>query len=253
MAYGVKLINSTGSLVISSDHYGLGYLGNATFTGVRKPLSYSQTAGANTYIDDSADPFYAFQITSVYPPVAFTPVNASFRYVVTSISNVGGNTWEIVVGSTAAGFATPPLIKCFARLAGPGSPGWGLRVWDGKSPNSRTWDTTANMLIIKQRDDWPAYFVNESGGRVETIPLVGFTAPYVMHRSYSGVSGVSSVSVGGSRFEITDSTTAWSGSTTTLSRSSRGVTLGKYRDDGNPSYNRFPADRSYVIEGANYP
>lgn len=251
MAYGVKLVNNSGSVVISSDSYGLGFIGNATFTGVQKPLSYSQTAGANTYTAGSADPFYAYQITSVYAPVAFTPVIGGFRYVVTSISNVGGNTWEIVVGSTAAGFITPPVIKCFARLAGPGSPGWGLRVFD--AAGNRTWDTTANMLIIKQRDDWPAYFANESGGRVETIALSGFTNPYVLHRSYSGVSGVSSVSVGGGRFEITDSTAGWSGTATTLSRTARGVTLGKYRDDGNPSYNRLPADRSYVIEGNNYP
>lgn len=248
MAYGVSIENDAGRVVISNAQYCTAFIGNATFTGTAKPLSYS--AFGVTPISGSGDPFYIYQINSVYPPMAFLQLTDA-RFLICSIQNVGGNTWEIVVGGP--NWSSIPTIKCFARLVGQGGPGTGLRVRD--NAGNRTWDSTEKMMIIRRKLDF-AQAVNTSPEDIhQEAALTGVAAPYLM--SSSGINtpllnGRDFVTGPGSQNTISVYAAGWALVDGVLSRSSRSMRAYRYLDDTTQRDNTLGADRCYIINGNEY-
>lgn len=248
MNYGLICRNNNDSVIISSDQYGLAFIGNATFTNTVKPLSYA-ISGAGTLANPaSADPFYVYTITSFYPPVAFVQLtSASLK--VASIANTGGNNWEIVVGGQTSGFTTPPIVKCFSQMNGQGASGvYGFRVRDVNG--LRTWDSTEKMLIIKAKLDFSTQ--SGSSGLTQEIALSGVTNPYVMSLSDCYQSAQSYVTGPGSTNTISSWSSGWYLSSGKVARRSRGFISYTYQDDTTPNSDILVNDRVYVIEGNNY-
>jgi hypothetical protein len=250
MAFGVSWQNSTGKIAISSDYYGMAFLGNATFTGTTKPDAYTQFGGGGFggYIAGAKDPFYVYTITSNYPPVAFVQLLAN-RFRVCSIQNTTGTTWEIVVAGN--NWSTTPIIKCFARLYGGGAlSGFGLRVWD--AAGVRTWDTTEKMLVCKQRIDWTASNNTTTTALQESVALTGFTAPYVMSLKEARISATYNSGTA-PNVTVTEYIMGFSGSAGTVTRQTNGIKCDAYSNDAfTGNSNVLVADRMYVIEGNNY-
>lgn len=248
MAYGVAIENDVGRVVISNAQYCTAFIGNATFTGVAKPLSYS--AIGVTPIPGSGAPFYIYQISSVHPPMAFIQLTTA-RFLLCSIQNVGGNTWEIVVGGPTWG--TPPVVKCFSRLVGQGSPGIGLRVRD--NAGNRTWDSTEKMLIIRRKLDFPQAANISTEDIRQEAPLTGVAAPYMMRTAGLAtplLNGRDFVAGPGDQNTISVFAAGWALVDGVLSRTSRSMTAYKYLDDTRQRDNTLGADRCYIINGNDY-
>lgn len=248
MAYGVAIENNANRVVISNAQYCTAFIGNATFTGVAKPLSYS--AIGVPPLAGSGDPFYIYQITSTYPPMAFMQLTTS-RFLICSIQNVIGDLWEIVVGGPV--WTTPPTIKCFSRLVGQGSPGTGLRVRD--NAGNRTWDSTEKMLVIRRKLDF-AQATNISTEDIhQEAALTGVAAPYMMSSSALNtpmLNGRDFVPGPGSQNTISVFAAGWSLVAGVLSRTSRSMTAYKYLDDTTQRDNTLGGDRCYIINGNDY-
>ena len=248
MAIGVSFTNTAQRAVISNQQYGVAFIGNAIFTGERKPLSYFNEAA--TPISDSGDPYYIYRIDSIYPPLAFLELLSPQRFAICSIANVGRNTWEIVVSGRI--WSVIPKIKCFSRLVGQGQSALvGLRIRD--VAGNRTWDSTEKMLVIRKKLDWISYQDSSKGGAVQTQALTGIVNPYLMSCRGTTRTGENGIMLSNDAlFRITAYSLGWTYSDGQLSRLSRATESYKYRDDNNPGWNSFPGDRCYIIDGNDY-
>lgn len=248
MAIGVSFTNTAQRAVISNQQYGVAFIGNATFTGERKPLSYFHDAYMP--ISDSGDPYFVYHIESVYPPLAFLELLSPQRFAICSISNVGGITWEIVVSGRV--WTVIPKVKCFSRLVGQGQSALvGLRIRD--VAGNRTWDSTEKMLVIRQKLDWSSYQDSSKGGAVQTQVLTGIAKPYLMSSRGATRTGENGAKLSNDAiFRITTYSLGWTYSDGEISRLSRATEAYKYRDDNNPGWNSFPDDRCYIINGNDY-
>lgn len=248
MAIGVSFTNTAQRAVISNQQYSVAFIGDATFTGERQPLSYFNDA--NMPISGSGDPYYLYRIESVYPPLAFIELLSPQRFAICSILNIEGHTWEIVVSGSV--WTKIPKVKCFSRLVGQGKPGLvGLRIRD--ETGNRTWDSTEKMLLIRQKLDWTAYRDSSKGGAVQTQALTGITNPYLMSCRGATRTGENGVKLSNdSRFHIRSYSLGWTYFEGQISRLSRATEAYSYRDDYNPGWNSFPEDRCYIINGNDY-
>lgn len=253
MAYGLSWINNAGKIAISSDYYGLMFVGNATFTSAVKSDAFSQInpdPPLGGYVAGARDDFHVYTLVSAAPPICFLQVTNG-AFAVCAVTNTGGNNWQIVVGGS--GWTTPPIIKCFARVpATGGTGGYGLRVFDANGVP--TWDSTAPMLVLKQRDSWAA-FSDLTGNQVtQSITLSGFTAPYVLSLAQAQVSNTQNSPIDGQgMYTMTESISGWSGSATTLQRRSLDIIASKYKTDAPIKFNELPATVTYLIDGSKYP
>lgn len=248
MAIGVSFTNAAQRAVISNLQYGVAFIGNATFTGERKPFSYFSDAFEP--IAGSGDPYYVYRINSVYPPMAFIQLLSPQRFAICSILKVGANTWEIVVSGSV--WTVTPRVKCFSRLVGQGVSGLlGLRIRD--NAGNRTWDSTEKMLVIRRKLDWASFRNTSKGGAVQTQALTGIASPYLMSSAVPGRSGENGAKVSNdARFSITAYSPGWTYSDGEIARLSRATTSFVYRDDNNPGWNSFPEERCYIINGDDY-
>jgi hypothetical protein len=250
--FGIQWSNTSGQLCVSSSQAGYVYLGNATFTGVNQPDTYSHiggsVGGAYGYYRGVKDPFYAYQISSAYAPVAAVQLaSPGSSFLVCSIRLVSTNLWEIVVGGN--NWASPPPVKCFARMAGYGSSGYGIKLFD--ATGIRTWDSNENMMLVQQVIDWPAAYTTTSNGILQTMGH-GVPSPYLLSLAPAQISGNYAVR-NGAYYDTTEYCTGYSGNSSVIYRDSRGVTCDKYKDDFGASSDQVPVDRTYIINGNLYP
>lgn len=254
MAFGIQWINNSGAVAISSDKYGLAYLGQATYTGTAKSDAYTSigSGGTGGYVAGVKDPFYIYTIVSPTLPLVFIQLLSVTQYfAVCSVTNTGGNNWEIVVGGN--NWSTVPILKCFGRLSGPGSPGMGLRVKD--AAGERCWDSTENMLVMRRRDNWASASNSSTTALLQSVVVSGLSSPYLMAANEPRLCATRASAPSGSVYTITEyiSGWAWEASTSTLYRRSTGVVADKYLEDFNLNNNSLPADRSFLISGDEYP
>ena len=248
MVQGISIRNSNQRVLIANAQYGLAFVGNATYTGTAKPLSYSANP-LDTPVPGSGAPFMVYQITCEFPPISFIQLVNGY-FVFSSTTNVGGNTWEIVVGGNS--FSTPPIVKCFARLSGPGVSGRvGLRVRDTQTPQNRCWDSTEKMLVLQRKLDWPAAANASTEDIHQDQALTGIAQPYI-------ISTINSVEAGhfhqaqGARQRVDVFSNGWTWVNGVLTRSSRAIKRYSYLDDTRPQDNQLPAERCYIIDGNRY-
>ena len=160
MAYGLKISNPDGEMVISSDGFGMNYIGRATYTG---------TSSISNFLPPYYNPPFAtfinvgvYTITSTSDAIMpFLPINSSYITGVVTCKKTNSNTWQISVINHAplASTATPSNMPAwtqtdvyvFAKPTGTGSgSGYGLEIFN--SSGSLTWDFKSSQpLYFKGR------------------------------------------------------------------------------------------------------
>lgn len=249
MATGVSIRNSAQRVVISNQQYGLVFVGNAQFTGERKPIAYLANSG-DIPTPGTDNPYYIYRINCAYPPMAFLQMLSPQRFAICSIRSLGGLSWEIVV--SGANWTVIPIVKCFCRLSGPGRSGLvGMRIRDAQG--NRTWDSTEKMLVIRRKLDWPSYRDASTGPAVQSQAMTGIAAPYLMSCSSIGITARNSARVNGvANYRITVYSLGWTYFDGQLSRLTRATQAYQYWEDGPVASNSLAADRTYIIEGNDY-
>lgn len=147
----LRVINPSGGLVLSArDSFGLNYIGQATPFGLTQAtgnatLRAGRSAGSSTY-----------RIESPNRPVPFYRLQPGYTVRINSVTNIGGNTWEINVycgnasSTDSDGFETQAYtqIYCFAV---PWTHSWpGLRIND--DAGNLRWsisETSGRPLFLK--------------------------------------------------------------------------------------------------------
>lgn len=147
----LRVLNPSGGLVLSArDSFGLNYIGQAV------PYSLVQPSGNATTIGGRRSGYSLYRIDSPNRPVPFYRLQPGYIVRLNSVTNIGGNTWEINVfcgntGSTDSnGFEAQAYTQIFC-FAVPWSHAWpGLRINDD-SGNLR-WsisETSGRPLFLK--------------------------------------------------------------------------------------------------------
>jgi len=150
MAYGLQITNPSGGLVLSSDAFGLNFVGKATL--------YSTTANSNTGVG-----YLTYRITTATPPLVFMKlVQGDFWYCLRSVTDVGGGVWEIQItatsgvegssnaSNTSAAYATLLSgvdVYCFARPTSV-TDTYGLAIYD--KDGALAWDLGRRCLFLRE-------------------------------------------------------------------------------------------------------
>lgn len=251
MTIGLEWKNNSSSLVVSTERYGLMYIGNATFTGSAKPESYKQIGYNGAGYSGTGDTFYVYTISSYTQPVPFIQLLGNF-YAITSVEYLGGTSWQIVVG--AGSWSSTPIIKCFAKINGAGGAGYGIRCFDASG--NRTWDSTENMLVMARKDVWSAASDSTSSTMSQSVTMTGISNPYIMSSSQTSIAAVraSGTPVGG-LYTMNDYIAGWSWNSGTgaLTRGTTAIRTATWKDDSRIFYNLLQDCRSYILSGDLYP
>lgn len=259
--FGIQWTNNAGTLAISSDDFGYAFCGNASYVGGGQTdawcngidgsngpgVGYNPTGSGANY-------FRRYQIdtgSSANAPVCFIQaVNSTTYYVLCSVSLNSGTTWDIWVGSNS--WATAPAIKCFSRLVGAGSGGYGIKLVDASG--QRTWDSTASMLVIAQILDFSGAFSNTIAALKDSKPH-SVPNPYVFLGGGARVGGQNTPRDFGSPVSITEYAAGASLDGSNVYRTSRAFINDSYDDTGTiaaTSTNNLQINRAYLINGNYY-
>jgi len=113
---GVQAMNSSGSLVLSPDGFGLYFLSKTS-------TPYATVANGGILANGTTCGYYLYRVTSSVPVIAVAQLRTNGPTLVESVELVAANTWEIKVYSitfandgTGFGVMTPPTMYFFARL-----------------------------------------------------------------------------------------------------------------------------------------
>lgn len=155
--YGVSWRTNANNMAISSEGYGLVYIGQGWSQGyVDRGL---QTAPVCT----------AYVVSSIYPPLVFIEAPDGVVSRVISVNQVNSSAWVVIVASIQGNSlqtTTPtryePVIHIFARMstAAPGEH-WGLLIKD--AAGNRAWDSRENMMSARALIDWPEQNTADGG------------------------------------------------------------------------------------------
>lgn len=148
--FGIGWKTDANNMAISSEGYGLAYIGQAWSQGYynRGP----QTSPVCT----------AYAVNSMYMPLAFIEAPNNVMSRVVSINQISGSAWTVIVASiqglnvsTTTPVRYEPVVHVFARLSVTApAESWGLLVKDASG--NRAWDSRENMLSARALIDWPA-------------------------------------------------------------------------------------------------
>lgn len=147
----LRVTNPAGGLVLSSrSSFGLNYIGQAT------PFSLTQASGNATNDGGRSAGSSVYRIASVNRPVPFFRLLTGHTIRVNSVTNIGGNTWEINVycGNSASvdsdGFETQAYTTVYCFAVPTSHSGVGLRIRD--DAGNLRWsvtDTSGRLLYLK--------------------------------------------------------------------------------------------------------
>lgn len=158
MAFGLKIQNSGGGLVVDSDAHGLHYLGQAAYIG-------NTTETNNSFIRNRVRRRYAITLpsASAFPVAAIRPTLdrwMSFEWVRRSAA--GSATWHIDIYSADSTMLGPSIadmtasasaeVHVFTSGAVSGD-AFGVRLFD--SAGAVSWDFGAKPLFVKQVAAYP--------------------------------------------------------------------------------------------------
>lgn len=188
--YGIQWANNSGKLTLSSDDFGYGFVGNATYTGTGandpflRGLNLSDGPDAGWLATNNGTTYLRrYQIntgSTANAPICFLQNRSDGVFFnVLSVSVAGGTTWDVWVAGV--NWTNPPQIKCFSRLVGPGSgTGYGLKLLD--SNGIRTWDSRDNMLVVSAVIDFPSAYTSGTGGIITKQDNIGHGVanPYIL-------------------------------------------------------------------------
>lgn len=251
MSFGVKWITNAGAVAISTDSYGLIFIGNATKTATQKPDAFCQMGGGGDggWVAGTASPFYVYTIVSVDTPLVFLQLLVNQYFSVCSVTRTTGNNWEIIVGGN--NWSTVPILKCFSNLQGVGGAGVGLKVFD--AAGKRTWDSNENMLVMKRRDAWAAAS-NGSATAITQSVSSSIANPYILTLSEPYLSSTySDGTTSGVFYTMKTYIQGWyRDASNNIYRVSAAIPCGDYRDSTFGINNNLNADRSYLIDGSQY-
>lgn len=147
----LRINNPAGGLVLSSrSSFGLNYIGQAAPFSLTQPTgnatnSLGRRAGNSTY-----------RITSVNRPVPFFRLMTGYIIRINSVTNIGGNTWEINVfcgnasSTDSDGFETQAYTTIYCFAVPTVHTGVGLRIRD--DAGNLRWsvtDTSGRLLYLK--------------------------------------------------------------------------------------------------------
>lgn len=175
MTYGLMVDNLSGELVISSEGFGLAYIGKATYdSDVGAPSLEFDTLRFGTYTT-----FKKYVITSSVPIAAFVKLTSGLRSGIASVTQ-SGSTWEIIVfNQNGSNVVQAADVYCFARPTSL-SASYGLALYD--SSGALAYDLTGGVrpLFFKGVVD---FLSTDSSialpGGITTPAAFGFSCGYV--------------------------------------------------------------------------
>ena len=210
MAFGIKITNPSGELVLSSDTYFPVYLGRATFVSTTQPSGVgSASTGTGTGGHSTLTFSYAGQIV----PVLVLP--SGFRGAIYACTQVG-STWTISAsytdGSTVTDLTSPaasmyiqsaPTVFVFGFPLSLGG-AYGMAIYN--AAGALVGDLTRQPLVIRQRVFIPAA-VNTASVPALTLPgIVGRATDTQINAFPTGVPEISRVLYRNTIFSITGTT-----------------------------------------------
>lgn len=182
--YGISWRTNANNMAISSEGYGLVYIGQGWSQGF-----YDRGQG-------TAPVCTAYVISSIYTPLVFIEAPNLVCSRVISVEQVNSSAWVAIVASIQGNTlqtTTPtryePVVHVFARLS-PGSPAgnWGILIKDASG--NRAWDSRENMLSARALIDWPAQSSSDGGEHQQSFQYPS-TIQRPAHFGYGFATGVS--------------------------------------------------------------
>ena len=255
--FGIQWESTAGQLTVSSDQSGLVFVGNAVFQNTQQADGYTQlgAGGAGGYQVAAKNPFFNYRISNCpNPPTCFIQMGTPGYFLITGLVQIDATSWQITVAGSNWGSPIGtqyPVIKCFARLSGGGTSGYGIKLFDASG--RRTWDSTENMLVAQQLIDWPNFY-NVNNAEYTQSAVCSVSTPYILSLAGADYTGsFATTAASGAFYTMTDYISGYQLISGTLYRSAWGIVADKYKDDARAYFNDLPIDRTYIIDGSLYP
>lgn len=157
---GLRFLNPSGGLVMSSDGIGQAYIGQPTL---------DSTVPSDAF----ALGWYVHTIDSDFPPIVLCEIPPDTYVALKSLTNLGGGTWEIQTWSCTTTLdandfntLTAPTLHAFARVTARAED-WGGQMWDALG--DLAWDLTRPQLWLRGSALFPA---SGTGQLVQAVPEI---------------------------------------------------------------------------------
>jgi hypothetical protein len=179
MAYGLKIQNPSGGLVIDSEGFGMNYIGTASYFGT---TPYSQPgisqAAIEAYTYGAPINISEYRITSTASQLLpLLTISASYVCALVSVQKINSNTWSIKAYSSAAGLQ----IYCFAKTSVTPT-NYGLALYDSGGNVSYNFSNAGSPLFFKSIASFPDDSINQSpvsSASITGASLNSYTKPIV--------------------------------------------------------------------------
>lgn len=179
MAYGLKIQNPAGGLVIDSEGFGMNYIGTASYHGV---TAYSQPgislAAETAYSVNNPINISEYRITSTANQLLpLLTISTSYKCALVSVQKINSNTWSIKAYSSAAGLE----IYCFAKTSTVPT-NYGLAIYHSNGNIAYNFSNAGSPLFFKSIANFPDDTIYESPVTAATITgasLASYTKPIV--------------------------------------------------------------------------
>ena len=150
MAYGLKITNPSGGLVIDSSGFGMNYIGTASYYGTTPYKQVATSLGSDfVFLNSTPININEYRITSTADSLIPFLSIGSYTCALVSVSKINSNTWSILAYTSGS-----LTVYCFAKTSVTPS-GYGMALYDSSGSLSYNFVNAGSPLFFKSFASFP--------------------------------------------------------------------------------------------------